>query len=302
MNVSKLMAGIRAGGFTLLCCAAMQGSVMAQGVPPADNEERLAALAGIWGGATTIENASAAACFNQVADVGGGRVSERTDVYGRTGGARWIAFEQDCGIRNRGRINKPMYRPELWERIRLLDYNANVGGEWEAYADPVWQNIPNGVPRLGPPNKIVFHSDPERGPELIFLWVNGNTFKTIYADCREHDPVLAYDQNLLGHAVGCWDGDTFVVHSKGFSDASWLHWAGWIHSNEMEVIERFTPNEDGSRIQYEATVVDPAMLLEPWVMDPVMLTRNTNPEAMLLEDVPYIERSLGVMALPRNRG
>jgi hypothetical protein len=70
----------------------------------------------------------------------------------------------------------------------------------------------------------------------------------------------------------------------------------------MEVIERFTPNADGSELLYEVTVLDPVMFLEPFVMDPQVLSRNTNPEAMLLEDVPYVEHSLGVMALPRNRG
>ena len=261
-----------------------------------------APIAGIWGDAVSIEAASESDCFNKAADVGGGRISERTDVYGRQGGARWIAFEQDCGIRNRGLVNKPMYKPDLWERIRLLDYNGNVGAEWIEYSDPVWRNLPEGVPRMGPPSKIIYVDDAVRGPEVTFLWAERNTFKTIAADCREHDPVLAYDQSMLGHATGCWEDGSFIVHSKGFADSTWLHWSGWPHSNEMEVIERFTPNEDGSTMLYEVTVIDPVMFLEPWVKDPQLLERNTNPEAMILEDVPYVEHSLGVMALPRNRG
>lgn len=258
-------------------------------------------ITGLWD-ADVVTGVLDADCFNQAADSGSGRVSERTDVYGRTGGRRWIAFEQDCGIRNRGRVNKPMYKPEYWEWIQLADYNANVGGEWIEYADPEWQNLIEGVPRMGPPDKITYNVDPIRGPEATFFWAAQNTFKIIPAGCGELPDSLAYDQTLLGYATGCFEEGSFVVHSKGFADTTWLHWAGWPHSNEMEVIERFTPNEDGSQMLYEVTVIDPVYLLEPWEMDPDILQRNENPEAMIMQDVPYQEQSLGALALPRNRG
>src|SRR3546814_19786352 len=115
MTVSRMNAQLGVAGAIILGCAVLPGYVAAQqsaepAAVPADAGAPPAPVAGIWGGAETVEAVSAAACFNEAADVGGGRVSERTDVYGRKGGERWIAFEQDCGIRNRGRVNKPTYK------------------------------------------------------------------------------------------------------------------------------------------------------------------------------------------------
>ncbi|MET0745438.1 MAG: hypothetical protein ABWY78_18850, partial [Microvirga sp.] len=74
---------------------------------------------------------------------------------GNKGAAGWITFEQDCGPQHRGRVSKPMYKPQYWELVRMHDNYANAGGKYEQYADPQWQNYPLGVPRVGPPNQIV---------------------------------------------------------------------------------------------------------------------------------------------------
>lgn len=302
MTTKKHAPRMRTSAAILLGGALLQGTASAQeSTDIVVAAEPPLPVTGVWD-ADIPESALEADCFNQFADRGSGRVSERTDVYEREGGRRWIAFEQDCAIENRGQLNKPMYKPEYWELIRLLDYNANVGGEWSEYADPAWQNISEGVPRLGAPDKILYNEDPVRGPELTFLWADMNQYKMIPADCQLDDESLAYDQTVLGYGYACWEDDSLVVTSRGFSNVTWLHWTGYIHSNEMEVIETFTPNQDGSAMLYEVEVRDPVMLLEPWVMDPDIMERNTNPEAVMLQDVPYIEHSLGVLALPRNRG
>ena len=72
-------------------------------------------------------------------------------------------------------------------------------------------------------------------------------------------------RSFNGLAVGCWEGDTLVVTSMGFTDRTWLHWSGYIHSNEMTVIERL--RRQGDTLIYQATVEDPVMFLQPWTMD-----------------------------------
>jgi hypothetical protein len=119
-------------------------------------------------------------------------------------------------------------------------------------------------------------------------------------DCREHDPVLKYDQSFNGLAVGCWEGDTLVVTSMGFTDRTWLHWSGYIHSNEMTVIERL--RRQGDTLIYQATVEDPVMFLEPWKMDEIRLNLNKNPGAQLMQDLPYNDKSLGKLVDPNYRG
>jgi hypothetical protein len=248
-------------------------------------------FSGIWGGG--IAQLTPTTCKQKVDAFP--QDSERFSAGGAKGGLKWITFEQDCSIQNRGRVNKPMYKPQYWEKVRLHDYYANAGGQWTEYADPEWLNLPRGVPRIGPPNKIV-----QTANEVIFLYENQNQFRVVPTDCREHDPVLKYDQSFNGLAVGCWQGDTLVVTSMGFTDRTWLHWSGYIHSNEMTVIERL--RRQGDTLIYQATVEDPVMFLEPWTMDEVRLNLNKNPGAQLMQDVPYNDKSLGNLVDPNYRG
>jgi hypothetical protein len=249
-------------------------------------------FSGIWGGG--IAQLTPTTCKQNVDAFPQGQV-ERFGAGGAKGGLKWITFEQDCSIQNRGRVNKPLYKPQYWEQVRLHDYYANAGGQWKDYADPEWLGLPRGVPRLGPPNKIVQTAD-----EVIFLYENQNQFRVVPTDCREHDPVLKYDQSFNGLAVGCWEGDTLVVTSMGFTDRTWLHWSGYIHSNEMTVIERL--RREGDTLIYQATVEDPVMFLEPWKMDPIRLNLNKTPGAQLMQDLPYNDKSLGNLVDPNYRG
>jgi hypothetical protein len=220
---------------------------------------------------------------------------DRFNANNVKGAGKWITFEQDCGIQRRGRVSKPLYKPAYWEEVRKRDLLANAGGEHEQYADPQWLNIPVGVPRLGPPNQIA-----QIGEQMFFLYENQNQFRSVPTDCREHDPVLKYDQTVNGQAVGCWEGETLVVTSMGFTDQTWLDWPGYMHSNEMTVIERF--RRDGDVLIYQVTVDDPVMFLQPWTQPPARLTLNKTPGAQLMQDVPYIDRSLGKLADPNYRG
>jgi hypothetical protein len=248
-------------------------------------------FSGIWGGGVVPLTPTTCQTKIDAFNIG----NDRLKAGGAKGGSQWITFEQDCGIQNRGRTSKPLYKPEYWQRIRLNDYYANVGGDKIQYADPEWQNLPRGVPRLGAPNKIV-----QTDKEVLFLYENQNQFRAIPTDCRPHDPVLQYDQTFNGLAVGCWDGDKLVVTSVGFTDKSWLHWSGYSHSAEMKVIETF--ERQGNALIYNVTVEDPVMFLAPWKMDTVRLNLNANPQVQLMQDVPYNDRSLGALTDPQYRG
>jgi hypothetical protein len=79
-----------------------------------------------------------------------------------------------------------------------------------------------------------------------------------------------------------------VIDIVGFNDESWLGWPGWLHSNNMHVIERYTRN--GNTLRWESTVEDPDTLLEPFRMDPRVLRLNPDPKASFIEDLPCEER------------
>jgi hypothetical protein len=198
-----------------------------------------------------------------------------------------VNFERDSGVRQRMDPNVPIYKPEHWARVQELDETGNVN-------DPEFHCYPAGLPRIGPPNKIV-----QTKNEVLFLYRHHNTFRVIPIDGRPHDPVYSQDVNWYGDSIGTWDGDTLVVDVVGLTGESWLAWPGWFHSNNMHVVERL--RRDGNELRYDVTVEDPEVLQQPWTMNPRVLKLNPNPKAFLMEDPPCDERDFEHMTT-RERG
>jgi len=73
----------------------------------------------------------------------------------------------------------------------------------------------------------------------------------------------AQSDSWMGHAVGHWEGDTLVVDSTGFNDQSWFDRVGDYHSDQLHVIERFSPL-GAAALRYEATIEDPQVFSRPW--------------------------------------
>jgi hypothetical protein len=69
----------------------------------------------------------------------------------------------------------------------------------------------------------------------------------------------------LGFSLGRWDGSTLVVTTTRIS---WPFFSqlGIRQSEAVEIVERFTPTTDGSRLDYEMTVTDPATFTRPVVL------------------------------------
>jgi hypothetical protein len=174
-----------------------------------------------------------------------------------------------------GRIdpNRPVYKPEYWDKVQDLDYNSNT-------KDPLFTCMPRGVPRMGPPLQII-----QTAKYVVFFYSGaGSTadqFRIIPVDGRGHDPVRAKDISYFGDAVGHWEGDTLVVEAVGFNDETWFASGGFFHSYDLKVTERL--RREGSVIHYQATVEDPTVLLQPWVMTAREMTLNPDPTAYLQE-------------------
>jgi hypothetical protein len=173
----------------------------------------------------------------------------------------------DLDFTNRYDANRPLYKPEYWDKVQDLDYNTNT-------KDPVFTCLPQGVPRMGPPAQIV-----QTAKYVVFVYVG--QFRIIPIDGRGHDPVRAQDISYFGDPVGHWDGDTLVVESVGFTDSTWLKTGGFFHSYDMRVTERL--KRDGNTIHYQATVEDPTVLLQPWVTNARDLQLNSDPKAYVQE-------------------
>ncbi len=186
-----------------------------------------------------------------------------------------VNFERDSGVEQR-MDPIPMYKPEFWDQVQHYDRDG-------IQLDPEFHCKPAGVPRMGPPQKIV-----QTATELIFLYARGNTFRVIPIDGRPHDPIKSQDTTWYGDAVGKWVGDTMVIDIVGFNDESWIAWPGWFHSNNMHVTEKLT--RTGNALKWEATVDDPDVLTEPFNVEPRTVRLNPNPKATFIEDLPCEER------------
>lgn len=167
-------------------------------------------------------------------------------------------------------MNKPMYKPEHWDRVQALDM-------WTNRDDPVMTCLPLGIPRQGPPTRI-FHTD----DDITMFYRGGrdggggyNEFRMIRHDKTEHTEDDRYAFSYFGVPTVRWEGDTLVLESIGFSDETWLGRGGYFHSTDMRLIERFT--RTGNEMLYEVIVDDPEVLVEPWVLHPRTMQLSGNP-------------------------
>jgi len=210
---------------------------------------------------------------------GGGNATQRFDAKGNYHNLRNdrkgspVNQERDSGLDQRFLDNLPQYKPEYWDKVDYLDVNGNV-------EDTNFHCFPAGVPRMGPPTKIM-----ATPTEIVFLYNQKNTWRLIPMN-RPHDPINSKDQTYMGDSVGKWEGDTLVVDVTGFNDETWLAWPGYFHTNKMRVIERL--RREGNVLHYQVTVEDPDVLVQPWVMDERVLRLNTQPMVQI-EDPPCVE-------------
>ena len=146
--------------------------------------------------------------------------------------------------------NFPKYKPEFLAKVADLSKR-------QVEVDTALQCQPPGVPRIGPPVKIV-----QTAREVVFLYddVNGSFFRIIPTDGRSHRKDLP--SSYLGDAIGRYEGDSLVVETVNFNEDTWLSDNGAFHTKDLRVIERL--RRVGDTIQYEATAHDPAVLVEPW--------------------------------------
>ena len=195
-----------------------------------------------------------------------------------------LNFERDGTLIRRANPNKPIYKPEYWEKVQKMDQNENE-------SDPSYGCMPGGVPRIGPPAQIV-----QMPKQLVFLYVSppaqgwGDPYRVIPTDGRKHTPLQDLDGTWKGESIGHWEGDTLVVDTIGFNDSGWLDIGGYFHSENLHVIERI--RRDGNSLIWQATVEDPDVLLKPWVMNQRVQKLNPDPLAELTESLPCVERDL----------
>jgi hypothetical protein len=162
----------------------------------------------------------------------------------------------------------PLYKPEFQAKVKdLIDH--------ESRTDPVFYCGRPGVPRIGPPRKIV-----QSANEMIFLYedMSGDTYRVIPTDGRQHRADA--NPSHYGDSVARWEGDVLVVDVKNFVEDTWFGENGYFHTDAMHVTERLW--RDGDNLVWQATVEDPKVLAQPWTITPRVVKPTDEP----LEESP----------------
>jgi hypothetical protein len=157
----------------------------------------------------------------------------------------------------------PVYKPEFQAKVKdLIDH--------ESRTDPVFYCGRPGVPRIGPPRKIV-----QSANEIIFLYedMSGDTYRVIPTDGRPHRADA--NPGAYGDSIAHWEGDTLVVDVTNFDDNTWFGEGGYFHTDAMHVTERLWL--DNGNLVWQATVEDPKVLARPWTITPRVVKPTTEP-------------------------
>jgi hypothetical protein len=96
----------------------------------------------------------------------------------------------------------------------------------------------------------------------------------------------------MGQSRGRWEGNSLVVEVTSFNDQTWFDRAGNFHSDQLRVVERYTP--DGSNVlRYEATIEDPKVFTRPWKISmPLYRRLETNAQLVDFKCVEFAEELL----------
>ncbi len=127
---------------------------------------------------------------------------------------------------------------------------------------PTLDCAPKGMPTImEQPYPLEFVRD---GNDIALRIEEYDTVRNI----RMNQPQAGDDvpRSLQGYSTGRWDSDTLIVET---SRISWPHFdtVGIPLGQDASIVERFTPDPDGSRLQYQITVTDPDTFTEPVTLD-----------------------------------
>ena len=124
---------------------------------------------------------------------------------------------------------------------------------------------------------------------IMIAYEYASAVRTIHMDNPGPNPA---GDSWMGWSVGHWEGDTLVVDVTGMNDQTWFDRAGDYHSNELHVVERYTP-KNAEIVNYEATIEDPEVFSKPWKISlPLYRHLEKNFQMMEYRCVTYAEEVL----------
>ena len=116
--------------------------------------------------------------------------------------------------------------------------------------------------------------------QLVIIRETGGMPRRIYTDGREHPPPEELEPTWMGHSIGRWQGDVFVVDTVGTNGrARAMNGVGanvqvsvddakprLPTSAELHLVERWRLVADGQLFEDELTISDPKTYTEPIIV------------------------------------
>jgi hypothetical protein len=141
--------------------------------------------------------------------------------------------------------------------------------------DPTAACVVGGVPRsdLVPyPFKVLHVPN-----MLVILYEAVHSYRQIFSDGRPFPQDM--NPSWFGYSVGKWEGDTFVVETRGFNDRGWLDNFGKPATDALKVTERFR-RKDFGHMEIGITIDDTKAYTRTWDVTLPLIYR---PDTELLE-------------------
>lgn len=148
-------------------------------------------------------------------------------------------------------------------QIRYTAVAQVVRDAWDPLTDMLaLRCIPPGMPNANMnPYPIGFTDEGERIRLDIEEWEATRYIDMVSEETPENAPA-----SRLGYSIGRWVGDSLVIETAEM-DFEYLDDEGTPMSDQARIIEQYTVNEDGSRLDYTVAVTDPVNLIGPAVWD-----------------------------------
>lgn len=216
--------------------------------------------------------------------------SEPFDPHDLSGFWDITKLGRPAGALNAISDNRPPMTPwglEKFHKTKTGFDNALSNGvsrnekEWN---DPIRWCDPTGFPRvLWSPTPVGMRIA-QTPDEVIQFFATDRAWREIWTDGRNL-PGDEADSRWYGYAVGHWEGDTFVVNSNLYNEATWLDQYGSPHSEEMTVEERYR-RVDHDHLEMTLNITDPTAYTETWKGDKMVFQLVEEPDRSEYHDLP----------------
>ena len=196
-----------------------------------------------------------------------------------------------AGALNETSNNRPPMTPWGLEKFKKTKtgYDGKALGNGvfpneKDWNDPVLLCDPTGFPRImwhpiSPGMRFAQTPD-----EVIQFFADGRTWRDIWTDGRKL-PGDDAEARWYGYAVGHWEGETFVVNSNNFDEATWLDQYGSPHSDKMTVEERYR-RVDHDHLEMTLNITDPMAYVGTWKGDKKIFQLVEKPARSEYNDLP----------------